>query len=230
MTKPERFEAILVSREKLANFFWLFRLKVNKKINFLPGQFVSVEVGNGEKRFYSIANSKLSENCLELLIRIYPEGVGGKFWSNVKVGELIKLFGPAGRFLVKNNRSGKMVFMATGCGIAPIRSMIGSLADNNAGEIKLWWGLRGEEDVFWLEEWNRLKQQSNNFDYEIVLSKPTEEWKGKKGHITDYLRDLELNNGLDDVYICGGAEMISEVTKKLAEMGFCEDGIHYEKY
>lgn len=232
MIKPEKFEAQLIDKKNLASSFWYFKLKPSKEIKFVPGQFISVEVGGGEKRFYSIANGDPDSGYLELLIQINPEGLGGKFWMKSKIGDNLSLFGPAGRFQVETGGVTGKVFIATGCGIAPVRSMIEDLVKNKkeSGKIRLWWGLREEADLFWINEWESLKKAAQDFEYEVVLSKPTMNWSGKKGHVTDHLSSLELNKEASEVYLCGGVEMVNDVTMKLKEIGVGENLIHFEKY
>ncbi|NMC35960.1 hypothetical protein GYA49_02845, partial [Candidatus Beckwithbacteria bacterium] len=93
---------------------------------FIPGQFVSLQVAEGQMRAYSIAG-KVNDNQFGLLIDSTPGGPGSQFAEKLQVGNEVKYLGPAGNFkFIPEDGSEHLIFLAIGCGIAPIKAMIES--------------------------------------------------------------------------------------------------------
>lgn len=234
---PQTLKAKVVRKQNLTGNYWLFTMEFLVQFDFSAGQFVSIKVTpEGLRRSYSIASTS-NTNTIDILIDVSPMGVGCKFFVGLKEGDLVEAMGPMGIFTLapKKPKTNKM-FIATGSGIAPLRSMIGELLRKNKyqGEIKLLWGMRHEEDLFWMDEWQGLKNEFPNFDYDVALSQPGERWHGSCGHVQDCLRDdfmTKVKNISDwEFYLCGGQEMIMETGAYLASQGVVKEDIHFEKF
>ena len=107
----------------------LLRLPPNAEFKFLPGQFIDIIGPKNVRRSYSIA-STLEEHPgkLELLIRDYPNGLLSKYWfREAKVNDLLRFEGPLGTFYLRETNNPNLIFLATGTGIAPIKSIIKEL-------------------------------------------------------------------------------------------------------
>jgi len=94
-----------------------------QKINFLPGQFVCLQVADNVRRSYSICSWPTKADFIELIADISPGGVGSQFFKRVRVGERVCFLGPMGKFVLEKNEA-DTVFLATGTGVAPFRPMI----------------------------------------------------------------------------------------------------------
>lgn len=232
---PATLFAKVTEKLNLSKDYWLIKLRFDSDFSFLAGQYVSVKVAvDGTRRSYSVSSAPKG-NEIELLVDVAPMGVGSKYFLSLSVGDSVEMMGPMGVFTVGGSKPKKM-FIATGSGIAPMRSMIVDLLENQKddNEISLIWGMRYEEDLFWIEEFNQLKARYSNFNYEVVLSKPGEHWHGKCGHVGDCLREGFIVTQTDlsvwDFYLCGSQEMIKETGGYLAGKGIVREAIHYEKF
>ena len=128
--------------------------------------------------------------------------------------------------MVKDNPH-ETFFVATGVGLAPIIGMIRSLAEkkNEAHKIHLLFGVREEDDLFWIERLESMKQQYPQFDFAVTLSRPTLQWTGLKGRVTDHiLQDI----GTHACYLCGNVDMVKDVRTILLENGVHAENIHFE--
>lgn len=113
----------LVSKANLAGSFWLLKLAPTRPFSFLAGQYISLKVDDrGQRRSYSIASFP-SQAEIELLIDVSPMGIGSRYVLGLQPGDEVEALGPLGRFGI-NGKRGKKLFVATGCGIVPLRSMI----------------------------------------------------------------------------------------------------------
>lgn len=226
-------KSIVTSHEILASKFHHFVIKTEEEFNFKPGQFISIKVDPQKINSYSIAGQP-SKNEFELLVDIGPGGLGSKYFEHLKVGDEIIHLSPAGIFTPKlDDGCQSLVFLATGSGIAPIKSMIDSLlASGDNRPIILYFGLRHNTDVFWQEYFEKLSQSHPNFTFKLCLSQPDDNWNGNRGRITQIFKQDVASNPISNssAYICGNKNMIEDGVQLLKELGCPENHIYYEKY
>jgi len=221
--------------EKFLHLF--FEMKEPNVLEFEAGQYVSLGLpDNPARRPYSIASSPEIKHSFELLIDTAPQGIGTKFLMELPLGGEAALLAPMGMFtLAKAEQAEKekaLMFIATGSGIAPLRSMVLHLLQEKGDTREMWlyWGLRHVEDVFWEEEFQELEKAFPNFHFHLTLSQAIDNWPLCRGRVTDCLRihDLPTDAGY---YLCGNKPMIEEVMKLLSEeKGMPAEFIHHEKF
>jgi NAD(P)H-flavin reductase len=213
-----------------------FEMKEPHNLEFEAGQYASLGFpDNPMRRPYSIASSPADSHKFELLIDTTPQGIGTKYLSNMRPGDEAAFLAPMGLFtLAKGEQAEKekaLMLIATGSGIAPLRSMVLDLLQTKGDtrEIWLYWGLRYETDMFWEDEFHELSQAFPNFHFHITLSKATEDWPLCRGHVTDCLsiHEVPANAGY---YLCGNKPMIEDTMKLLLEKGIPKEFIHHEKF
>ncbi len=213
-----------------------FELTEPNCLNFIAGQYVSLGVAdNGTRRSYSIASTPDESHGLHLLVEIIKDGLGSKYVENIKLGATVDLIAPLGKFVVNNpDQQIKRLFVATGSGIVPIWSMINDLLINKkvGSPIRLHWGMRRIDDLFWMDNLERLAAIYPNFVYDVVLSEPNEAWDLCVGHVQNCLeRDFEKDDLSDwEGYVCGSPNMVLDVSKKLILLGMNEQKIFHEKF
>ncbi len=201
---------------------------------FNAGQFVTIKIDDKVPpcfRAYSIASSPLAETTeFRLCVKLMPGGRGSNWLNNLKEGDQINFIGPNGYFTFKDTAK-KVIFIATGTGVAPFTSMIeDQLNKGNGQKLELLFGVRHMKDVFYAEWLEKLKNKGD-FDYTITLSQPEDEsWQGSKGRVTEALKTHNFDPANTMFYICGLKDMIDSVTAILKEKGVPEDSIHFEKY
>ena len=203
-------------------------------ITFKPGQFVSFEVPKEGQprpltRPYSIASPPGERERILLVLNLVQGGPGSSYLFGLRVGARTSFKGPAGAFYLRDDGGRDLLFVATGTGIAPIRSMIlAQLQRAPDRPITLFWGLRSQRDLYWQEEWAALATAHPNFSVATTLSRPEPGWQGACGRVTTLVEErMSLVNNLA-VYLCGGSGMIKDVTARLQAKGLCP--IYREKY
>lgn len=233
----QHYSAKLAEKENISDrlLYLHFELVQPHRIDFDAGQYILMDIpGLEEKRQYSIASIPEMDHAIELLVDITPYGKGSKYLNNLEPGDEVSFRAPIGVFtLAPISNSSELVFIATGSGISPLRSMIHSLLitqNENQLPIKLFWGMRQEQDLFWEEEFYELSQQHSNFKFELILSQPSPEWHLSKGYVTDLLEAFQHNYTSSEFYICGSTQMITSVKDYLLEKGAGEAHIHHEKF
>ena len=197
---------------------------------FKTGQFTNVRVAENTFRSYSIATHPGTLPSWEIFIDTTPRGPGSQLMTCLKPGDEIETTKPAGHFYLEEANS-PYIMVATGCGMASVRPMIEELLPQQK-QVYLLWGLRFIKDIVFEKELENWHKNYDNFDFEIVLSKPEEKWPGKTGHVTEYVVDLvkKLAPQKPNLYLCGNSSMIEEVNSSLSQLSDSFGKIHFERY
>ncbi|MEO6203308.1 MAG: FAD-binding oxidoreductase, partial [Nitrospirales bacterium] len=159
-------------------------------IEFKAGQWISLNVWHPRlkqhvPRQYSIASPPSQCHQIEILFNRVPDGPGSSYLFSLHEGDPLTFQGPNGAFYLEEKPGRDLVFVATGTGIAPFRSMISTFLEQpEAGGLTLYWGLRSERDVYFQPELATLAQQHPNFSFITTLSRPENGWKGSTGRVT----------------------------------------------
>lgn len=195
-------------------------------LEFAAGQYATVIIDQKTRRQYSFCSDPKQTHEVSFVVDTTPGGPGSRFFQEKRVGEEVQFLAPLGLFVLHKTTQ-KTLFVATGTGIAPIRSMI--LAGVATTPMTLYWGLRHEEDVYWDREFTNLAARYPTFHYHLVLSQPTPTWKGMTGHVTEFVK---LYPGLPDItaYLCGNNHMVAEVTQLLVELQVPPEAIYTELF
>jgi CDP-4-dehydro-6-deoxyglucose reductase, E3 len=202
------------------------RLREPKDIQFKAGQFISFNLTppGGERlmiRPYSIASPPNESDRITLVFNRVEGGRGSTYLFNLREGDAVAFEGPQGSFYLRE-RMRNVLFVATGTGIAPIRSMLLDLVDNGyAGTATLYWGLRSQRDVYYQQEFEALAARYPNVSFAIALSRPEAGWQGYAGRVTG-LVDARVTSVKNlDVFLCGNHAMIRDVTEIIRTKGLC---------
>ena len=210
------------------------RLIAPKTIAFKPGQFVSFEVfdpqtGHVVTRPYSIASQPSRSDVITLLFNLVPGGPGSTYLFNLKEGDKTHFKGPAGNFYLRDDPNRELLFIGTGTGIAPIRSMLLANAERpDPRPATLFWGLRGQRDLYYQEELANMTRRMPTVTAITTLSRPDPGWSGLSGRVLRVIEERIVSVKNLAVYLCGNSAMIADATALLQKKGLCP--IYREKY
>lgn len=209
-----------------------FIITLDKELEFKSGQFINLSFEDKHEEFmrpYSIASSPLNKNQIELCIKKVDEGKVTPHLFHKKENDKVILKGPFGLFTLDKCQKDKLVFIATGTGIAPFRSMVKDLIERKIEkEIILIYGTRNETVIPYHDEFEKIEKENPNFKYITIISRPTENWHGRKGHVQENLDMIDILNS--EIYMCGLPIMVESTSKKLEEKGMPSELIHFEKF
>ncbi|MCR4264483.1 MAG: FAD-dependent oxidoreductase [Candidatus Roizmanbacteria bacterium] len=234
----QQYTGIITRKEQLSPKVFSFNcaLRNPPSIQFIPGQFVSIDVGNKKRRSYSIVSSPSHENEIHLIVDIAPGGPGSQYFSKLDVNQEITIKGPMGRFGLASE-TGNIVFLAAGTGIAPFRSMIDDVIEKQTAvedfslrSLYLYLSFRYEADIFWKDYFELLEASTPNFHFLLTLSQPEATWNGCQGYVQSCMERQLLKSPDSHFYICGGNSMVEGVRSFLREELVSEDHIHFEPF
>ena len=196
-------------------------------IDFKAGQFVSFEVPKEGQprpvtRPYSIASPPEQRERILLVLNLVQGGPGSNYLFSLREGERTSFKGPAGAFYLRDDGTKDLLFVATGTGIAPMRSMIlAQLQRQPDRPVTLFWGLRSQRDLYWQDELSTLAATHPHFSFTTTLSRPEPGWQGTSGRVTALVAARIASVKNVAVYLCGGNGMIKDVTATLNAKGLC---------
>lgn len=215
-TLPARIDSLTRLADDVLQI--VLRTPPAQQFDFLPGQYIDVIGPGGIRRSYSIANAPQDDGRITLHIRKVHGGEMSAYWfEQAKQNDLLRFEGPMGTFCLRELPVSRLVLLATGTGIAPIKAILEELPANldasGFEHIHLYWGGRYSSDLYWRPEILGLP-----IEYTPVLSREPD-WVGKRGYVQDAVISdaLPLDNAV--VYACGSEAMIHGAKGALVEAG-----------
>ena len=214
-----------------------FETRGASRFGFVAGQWLSFKTvkSDGEEitRAYSIASHPGEDGRFALCLNRVQDGYMSNFLCDMKEGDEVACQGPFGDFILRPPLR-DTIFIATGTGIAPFRSMIyWLLAQESRHQDKQFWllfGCRYEADIYYHGEFLDLAAQHANFHYLPTLSRGSSEWQGLRGYVQEHLSTIAAGRTDMHAYICGLEKMVNENRELLKGLGWDRKSILYEKY
>jgi propane monooxygenase reductase component len=210
----------------------VLRLVEPGEVKFFPGQYMDIGVpGTDEVRSFSMANTSSRDGLLEFIIKIYPDGLFSGFLdTQLKVGDRLDLTGPFGVFTLREGEE-DLVFVGGGAGMAPILSLLRSMAERGIERrATFFYGARGERDLCFEAELRSIAGKLPNFAYIPALSDEPGSWTGETGLITDVVKRLAGQLAGAHAYVCGPPPMVEAAIPLLQTLGVPEKRIYYDKF
>ena len=211
---------------------FVFEVPEVENFTFVPGQFVSMnQVVNEKKitRAYSIASAPSENNRFELCLNLVHEGLLSPRLFEMKPGDTIEIRPPLGMFVLRNPPR-EAILIATGTGIAPFRSILKARLNETSQPFTLVFGVRHETHLMYREEFEEMARKYSHFRFLPTLSRPTDSWRGRSGHVQAHLKEAIGDRRDVDIFLCGLKLMVDDVRNILKEMGFDRKQILFEKY
>ena len=203
-------------------------------------------VGEEVTRAYSMANYPDEKGIILLNVRVaspppnmpgVPAGEMSSYIFNLKPGDEVVISGPFGEFYARPTEN-EMCFVGGGAGMAPMRSHIFDQFRriHTDRKITFWYGARSLREAFYVDHFDNIAAENENFDWHLALSEPLEEdqWTGHTGFIHQVLLDNYLKDhpSPDEVeyYLCGPPMMIEACKKMLDDLGVEQESILFDDF
>jgi Na+-transporting NADH:ubiquinone oxidoreductase subunit F len=197
-------------------------------------------------RAYSMANYPEEKGIIMLNVRVasppprttgIPPGKMSSWIFNLKPGDEVTISGPYGEFFAKDTKA-EMIFIGGGAGMAPMRSHIFDQFKRIGTDRKVtfWYGARSLNEMFYVEDFDGIERDFDNFKWHVALSDPQPEdnWDGLTGFIHQVLYDEYLKNHPApedcEYYICGPPMMNAAIMKMLDDLGVEPENILYDDF
>ncbi len=197
------------------------------EFDFRAGQYANISFrrkGLWHTHPFSFSAEKNGE-----FIRFTMKGLGDftKRISEIKAGTRVVLDGPYGLFVAETATHEKVLFIAGGIGVTPLRAMIGTLAKEGKDSLLLY-GARTSNDIAFRSEFDELHKKGL-LTVHYITNEPTEGYES--GRIDEEkLKRLVPDIVERDVFICGPTPMMDATVALLTRLGLNRDQIHFEKF
>ena len=226
--------AEVVSNEHVTHDLRHLVVRLDRELKFFPGQYLDFAIpGTEETRSFSMANTSAREGMLEFVIKIYPDGLFSHFLdTGVAAGDRLDVSGPFGVFTLRDNPNADLVFVGGGAGMAPILSLLRSMAERGIDrKARFFYGARRRRDLCFEAELGALTAKLPDFRYVPALSEPgDEDWDGETGLVTDVLKRAGPDLAGADAYVCGPPPMVEAALELLPALGVDGKRIFYDKF
>jgi len=206
---------------------------------------VESRVSEPVMRAYSMANYPEEDEIIMLNVRVaapppgkdVPAGQMSSYIFNLKPGDKVTVSGPFGEFFARKTEK-EMVFVGGGAGMAPMRSHIFDQLIRLKTDRKMtfWYGARSLREAFYVDHFDKLAAEHDNFDWSMALSEPLpdDNWEGSTGFIHDvlyenYLKDHPAPEDCE-YYLCGPPMMNSSVIRMLTDLGVEPENIMLDDF
>ena len=214
--------------------------------NFDVWRYTST-VGEVVNRAYSMANYPEEEGIIMLNVRIAsppprgPEGIPpgqmSSYIFNLKPGDEVTISGPFGEFFAKPTDN-EMIFIGGGAGMAPMRSHIFDQFRrlHTDRKVSFWYGARSLREAFYVEDFDAIAAENDNFEWHLALSEPQPEdnFEGYTGFIHQVLYDNYLKDHPApedcEYYICGPPMMNDACIKMLTDLGVEPENVMFDDF
>ncbi len=209
-------------------------------------RYVSV-VDEDVSRAYSMANYPEEKGMIMLNVRVAsppprapegtPPGKMSSFIFNLKPGDEVTISGPFGEFFARETDN-EMMFIGGGAGMAPMRSHIFDQFRRLHSKRKatFWYGARSLREAFYVEDFDAIAAENDNFKWHMAMSEPQPEdnWKGYTGFIHQVVLDNYLNDhpAPEDIeyYLCGPPMMLQACMKMLDDLGVEPENVLFDDF
>jgi predicted ferric reductase len=216
---------------------WTLELepKSGAVMQFLPGQFVWLTIGSSpfamREHPFSIASS--AEHPERILLSIKNLGDFTSTIKHVPPGATAYVDGPYGTFGIDLHPEAiAFVMIAGGIGIAPLLSMLRTMADReDRRPVLLFYGNRRLERASFRHEIERL-QQLIPLQVVHVVEEPPDGWTGERGLLDGAVLARHLPKDCGDLvfFACGPVPMILSVERALSSLGVKSKNVHAELF
>lgn len=204
------------------------------RLQWLPGQYLDVLLDEGRRRPFSIANHPQADGVIELHVR-HVAGGGFTSWvaDALKEGDALRIEGPLGTFVPREDSERPMVFMAGGTGFAPVKAIVEHfIALGTRRPMRVYWGARRAADLYLRALAEGWRRQAHDLSFIPVLSDA--EQASAEGMRPGLVHEAVLHDQPDlsghDVYMSGPPPMIDAGRRLFIAAGLPEERLYYDSF
>jgi ferredoxin-NADP reductase/Na+-translocating ferredoxin:NAD+ oxidoreductase RnfD subunit len=225
----------LQQRIQLSPDTYDFVFTPSKRLNYLPGQYMEWTIAHqhsdsrGFRRYFTLASSP-TEQEIRIGVKFYPSSsTYKKELLNLTADHPVIASQLAGDFVLPNNLSKKLVFIAGGIGITPYRSMIKYLIDNHQGrDIVVMYSNKLRSEIVYVDVLEQARQLLGIRTYYTLTDEKSipDGWSGQRGRISATMIEQcipDYNERL--FYISGPAALVDASNNLLRSMGISSSQI-----
>jgi CDP-4-dehydro-6-deoxyglucose reductase, E3 len=204
------------------------------RLQWLPGQYLDVLLDEGRRRPFSIANHPQVDGSIELHVR-HVAGGGFTSWAHdmLRQGDALRIEGPLGTFVPREDSERPMVFMAGGTGFAPVKAIVEHfMALGTRRPMRVYWGARSAADLYLRELAAGWAGIAHDLVFQAVISDPEQALASgvRMGLVHEAVLEDQPDLSGYDVYMSGPPAMIDAGRKLFTDAGLSEGRLYYDSF
>ncbi len=197
------------SIEKINGFLFRIFLTPSSVVSYKAGQYLLVEMGENDKRPFSIANAPLNSTDIELHIGALPENTYAmQVIEKMQSGEDIYVDVGNGDAFLQEASVRPIIIVAGGTGFAYAKSLVEQAIRLKLNvPIHLFWGVRVRSYLYFEEEMRQLVAKNTNVYFTPVVEILENNWDGQTGYVGQVILNEFDDLSTFDIYIAGRFDM-----------------------
>lgn len=213
----------LKEKNKIAKDSYEFVFDKNKEFNFSPGQYMEWTTpeyttdSRGNRRYFTIASSP-TENDMKIGIRFNnPSSSFKKYLNGMETGEKVVASQLSGEFILPKDKNQRIVFVAGGIGITPIRSMVKYLLDKKEKrDTVLFYACKSLEEVAYKDLLDQAEKSIGlKTIYLLSEGELPKDIKAIRGRLSKDIIEKEVPDYKDRIFYLSGPELMVRAYKRL---------------
>jgi ferredoxin-NADP reductase len=211
---------------------------LGEEVDFRPGQYFFVtlpDVGHqdekGLRRHITVVTSPNEKGVLGFATRM-RESAFKRSLGELAVGSEVEVEPPKGKFVLPDDPSRALVFVAGGIGITVFRSMLRYIREEQLPyRVTLIYSNRDRESTAFLDELRQLEQALPDFRLILTMTQDPA-WEGETRRIDAQFFKDQLGDELNSFtfLVAGPPAMAEGVQKALDEAGVREENVIAERF
>ncbi|WP_343214750.1 2Fe-2S iron-sulfur cluster-binding protein [Dokdonella sp.] len=203
-----------------------------ERMRRLPGQYLDVLLDDGRRRAFSIANAPHDDDAIELHVR---RVAGGGFTSHVfgsmAVGDSLRVEGPLGTFVPREDRERPILMVAGGTGFAPVKALVEHFLHlGSRRPITLYWGARAADELYLRALPERWQRETATFRFEPVISDAACANGLRSGFVHEAVLEDHPDLSVFDVYMSGPPALIDAGRRLFVQANLPDDRLYYDSF
>jgi CDP-4-dehydro-6-deoxyglucose reductase len=203
-----------------------------ERMRRLPGQYLDVLLPDGKRRAFSIANAPHDDDTIELHVRrVAGGGFTSAVFDHMKAGAQLRVEGPLGTFVPREDSERPMLLMAGGTGFAPIKALVEHFLHlGTRRPMSLYWGARETADLYLRGLPERWARDVSTFRFVPVISDAESATGLRIGLVHEALLEDHSDLSGFDVYMSGPPTMIDAGRRAFVDAGLPEERLYYDSF
>jgi ferredoxin-NADP reductase len=237
-SQAQELECIMIIPETHNVRTFCFQTMDGSWFRYLPGQFITLEftiAGKKVQRTYTLSSSPSRPTSISVTVKAQEDSVASKWMhENLKVGDRVKAYGPAGLFSFVHNPADKYLFISGGSGITPLMSMTRWLFDEGLHtDINFIHCARMPSEIIFRPELEQMAMRVPDIRVTWVVKdeEPYRAWTGFRGRLNQLVLELAAPDYFErEIFCCGPAPFMQTVRDILLAVGYDMDHYHEESF
>ena len=237
-TDGEPIECVMVAPEAPNVRTFAFRAPSGAWFRYQAGQFLTLELpvpGGPIHRTFTISSSPSRPLSISITVKAQDRSVGARWMiDNLKPGDRLKAFGPAGIFTLPKRAGGKFLFISAGSGVTPMMSMTSYLFDRGESpDVCFINCARRPSEIIFRSRLEHMASRIPGIKLHFVVEEddPYATWTGYRGLFNQLMLGLMAPDYLErEVFCCGPEPFMQAVRDMLNALGFDMENYNQESF